>query len=221
MIGCDPVCLVGVFDFQGDLCFREFLPHLLKHRAELSADPVQLAVVQTANLAVQECRFRNDVALQPGIHSADVGSGFFVDATQGQPGYDFGGNQDGRQSLFRFDPGVGGPARDVGFDHVLRRRGHGDTAHRPFAVENHAHFCIDKAEIQVVHPNQATLLVTGEDHLYRPVGNPGLLNRRQRFQYDGEPCFAVPSQYGGPVGPQRVPIQKRLDSPAGIHGVHV
>ena len=68
-------------------------------------------------------------------------------------------------------------ARDVGFDHVLRRRGHGDPAHRPFSVENHAHFCIDKAEIQVVHSHQAALFVTGEDHLYRPVGNPGLLNR--------------------------------------------
>ena len=108
MVRRDVVRLVGVRDFQRNRGPRIFPGNFPENVAEHLGIAVQLGVVAAADFAVEERFFRDDVALQAALDSADVGRGLRVDAAQGQLGQNLGGQQDGGQALFRFDPGVGG-----------------------------------------------------------------------------------------------------------------
>ena len=134
----DVVGLIGVHDVQGNPGVGVAGRGFVKHLAELTLHPGQLFVAAASELSVQHGRFRDDVPLQSGFHTANVGGRLGIDAAQGQAVEYVRRHQHGGQPFFGLQTGVGGPSRNVRGHHVLGRRGHRHPVGRSLPVEDDA-----------------------------------------------------------------------------------
>ena len=180
-----------------------------------------MSLLRLRNSPSSDGALGDDVAFEAALHPADVGGGLGVNAAQGQAGEDVGGYEQGRETVFRLQPGVGGAARDFGGDDVLGRSGHGDAVGRAFAVEDDAGRGGELAEVHVPDADQPALLVSGESDLHGAVRAAGLGDAGQRLQHDGDARLAVAAEDGGAVGAQGVSVKLRLDAAPGFDGVEV
>ena len=192
-----------------------------KDLMKLGGIVVQFLRVAAADFAVEKGALRDDVAFQAALQIADVGGSFGVKAAQGQAGQEVAGNNQGGDTLFRFQSSMGGPAGDVGFDDVLGWGGHGKPVGRAFAVKDDAYFGGKAVKIQVMRAEQAALLGPGKDYLDGTVGGPFLPEGGQGFEDDGDAGFAVAAEDGRAVGAQEVAVQLGADAAPRLYGVEV